>query len=260
MSESYWKSSKFLIHHDGFMILFASLGIAAIAAAPKISKILKAKQKNPLQFVALQPGSFFADGNKSKKAIALTFDDGPGEFTPKILEILDRYKIKATFFMNGDQVALRPQLAKEVLKRGHEIGEHTYSHINFYAFEKKSGLEKTKAKIREEIRKSKEMIQKTTGVSPILCRMPHGYHRSWLSEIAREFNYVLVNWTFGEDWQNLSEESMISHYIQHIQPGAILLLHDGGKNRQKTIAALPQIIERARQKNFSFLTVSEMIQ
>ena len=208
---------------------------------------------------AAEPGSFHADGNKHKQAVALTFDDGPGIYTRQILDILDQYHVKATFFMNGDQAAIRPQIAQEVLKRGHEIGDHTYSHVNFYAYEKKNGLEKTKEKIRDEIRKSKSIIEKTTGISLQICRMPNGYNRSWLGAVAKEFNYVLVNWTFGEDWTNVSEQKMSQDYIAHLRPGSILLMHDGGKNRKKTVDDLPKIIQAAKDKNLSFLTISEII-
>lgn len=209
---------------------------------------------------AVTPGSFFAEGNKNKRAVALTFDDGPGEWTLQVLDILDQYQIKATFFMNGDQVEIRPQLAKEVAKKGHEIADHTYSHINFYEYEKKHGLEKTKVKIKEEIKKSKEIISRITGVSPRLCRMPHGYHRPWMKEIAKEFGVVLVNWTFGQDWHPVSEEEMTKNYSRHLRAGAIFLFHDGGKKREKTVRSLPKIIEEAKKKGVSFLTVGELIQ
>ena len=208
---------------------------------------------------ALEPGSFRADGPKTKKSVAFTFDDGPGEFTPQVLDILDRYKIKATFFMNGDQVELRPRIAQEVATRGHEIGEHTYSHINFYAYKKKNGLEKTKEKISDEMKKSREAIVKATGIAPRLCRMPHGFHKPWLGEIARSFDYALVNWTFGEDWLNLPEEKMAQDYIERLKPGSILLFHDGGRNRGKTVAILPKIIEEAR-KNYQIVTAGELLE
>ena len=162
--------------------------------------------------------------------------------------------------MNGDQIDLRPQIAKEVLKRGHEIGDHTYSHINFYAYEKKFGLEKTKTKIREEIVKSRERIVKATGAAPILCRMPHGYNRSWIGGVAKEFGYCLVNWTFGEDWLPIPQEKMESDYIRYLRSGSILLFHDGGKNRKKTISILPVISKRAQDQGFSILKVSEIIE
>ncbi|OGR52251.1 MAG: hypothetical protein A3I11_05355 [Elusimicrobia bacterium RIFCSPLOWO2_02_FULL_39_32] len=212
------------------------------------------------KLLACSPGSFHADGNKNKKAIALTFDDGPGESSLKVLELLDHYQVKATFFMNGDQVELRPELAKEVLKRGHEIGDHTYSHINFYAYEKKFGLEKTKLKVKEEIQKSRDLIVQATGKSPELCRMPHGYHRAWMKEIAKEFNICLVNWTFGKDWLKISEDRLSKEYLQNLKPGAILLFHDGGRHREKTLNLLPLIIEEAKKRDFSIITVNQILE
>ena len=209
---------------------------------------------------SLEPGSFHADGKPGKKAIALTFDDGPGPFSTQVLDLLDKQGVQATFFMNGDQVQIRPEIAKEVQKRGHEVGEHTWSHINFYAYEKAHGREATQAKIREEMKKSKEILQKTLGLSPKICRMPHGYHRSWLKEIAKEFGYALVNWTFGEDWTAIPEDMMAKDYVAHVRSGSILLFHDGGKNRTKTLHILPQVIQEAKSRGLAFLTVSQILE
>ncbi len=208
---------------------------------------------------SMEAGKFYTDGPKSKKAIALTFDDGPGTFTPQVLEILDKYKVKATFFMNGDQVQLRPQIAKDVAARGHEVGDHTWSHINFYAYEKKNGTEKTKAKVREEIRLSKDLLEKTWGNPVTILRMPNGFHRPWMKEIAKDFGVSLVNWTFGEDWLKMTEEKMEKEYLAQVRPGAIFLFHDGGRGREKTINILPKLIEKARRQGLAIATVSEIL-
>lgn len=275
MNIPYWRSLKFLIHHNGLYICITIVAFVVIGffkffpghkekAEDTISSTrdlepFSIMQKNG-SMSTVEPGSFFSDGRKSKNAVALTFDDGPGEFTTRILDLLDQHQIKATFFMNGDQVELRPETAKDVLKRGHEIAEHTYSHINFYAYEKKNGLEKTKEKIRSEMKRSKEIIEKTTGFSPRLCRMPHGFHQPWLREIAKEFSYVLVNWTFGEDWLPINEEKMTREYMHSVRSGSILLFHDGGRDRDKTLRILPKIIQHAKIQNLSFLTAGEIIQ
>ncbi len=209
---------------------------------------------------AASPGAFFSDGKKGKQAVSLTFDDGPGEYTRKVLDILDAHKIKATFFINGDQAELRPAIARETAQRGHEIAEHTYSHINFYAYEKKHGLDQTRTKIRDEITRSKSAIEKACGVKPTLCRMPHGYNKKWLSEIGKEQGYVFVNWTFGEDWLNIPKDKMAREYVQHVKSGAILLFHDGGKRRENTLYVLEEVIAEAKRKNLSFLKVSEIIE
>jgi len=211
-------------------------------------------------WAAVVPGSFQADGPKSKKAIALTFDDGPGLFTAQVLDVLDQYKVKATFFMNGDQVQIRPQMALEVVRRGHQVGDHTWSHRNFYSFEKNHGTEKTRSAVREEIRKSKELIESTLKISLKLCRMPHGYHRPWMKEVAKEYGYALVNWTFGEDWLKISEEKMIEDYLAQVRPGAILLFHDGGKDREKTLKILPKVIEKSRERGLKIVTVGELLE
>ena len=210
-------------------------------------------------WAAVVPGTFQADGPRTKKAIALTFDDGPGLFTERVLELLDKHKVKATFFMNGDQVRLRPQLAREVAKRVHEVGDHTWSHMNFYAFEKKNGVEKTREKAREEIRKSKIEIEKTCGVKATILRMPNGYQRPWMKAVAKEFGYALVNWTFGEDWLKMPEEKMTAEYLAQVRPGAIFLFHDGGKGREKTLNIVPKLIEKAREKGLAVVTVSGLL-
>ncbi len=215
----------------------------------------------PTSLFAMEAGTFASDGKSDRPQIALTFDDGPGgEFTTKILDVLDQYQVKATFFMNGDQVEMRPNIAKEVQKRGHEIGDHTYSHMNFYAYLKKNGIGNTREKIRSEIKKSKNIIEKTTGVVIKTCRMPHGFNKRWVKEIAEEYGYTLVNWSFGEDWLNIPQEKMASDYLKHVRPGTIFLFHDGGKKREKTVAILPLIIKEARKKNLSIVTVAELLQ
>ncbi len=208
---------------------------------------------------ALEAGKFYTDGAKGKKAIALSFDDGPGTFTPRVLEILSAYKVKATFFMNGDQVEMRPQFAKDVAAQGHEIGDHTWSHINFYAYEKKNGTEKAKAKIKDEILKSRDMIEKTCGVKIQICRMPNGFNRPWMKEIAKGYGYSLVNWTFGEDWLKIPEDKMTKDYLAQVRPGAIFLFHDGGKGREKTLNIVPKLIEKARAQGLEIVTVGEIL-
>jgi peptidoglycan-N-acetylglucosamine deacetylase len=208
---------------------------------------------------AAEAGKFYTDGPASKAAIALSFDDGPGLYTERVLNILDQEKVKATFFMNGDQVQIRPQLAQEVKKRGHEIGDHTWSHLNFFAFEKKNGPEAAGAKARDEISKSVAIIEKTCAVKVQILRMPNGFSRSYVRSIAKERGLALVNWTHGEDWLNVPEEKMTAGYLKMVRPGAIFLFHDGGKNREKTLKIVPQLIAKARAKGLAVITVGEML-
>ena len=204
---------------------------------------------------AAEGGAFYAQGPRDKKTVSLTFDDGPGLYTEKILEILGRYGVKATFFMEGSQVERYPDIARKVREGGHEIGNHTYSHKNFYAYVKPDH-EKV---LVEEIERSETFIRQATGVAPYLLRMPHGYMRSWIKPVAARKGYVIVNWTFGCDWKKMSSEELIAAYVKSIQRGAIFLMHDGGKNRQRTADALPALIEAIQKQGYEIVPVGELL-
>jgi len=213
----------------------------------------------PLPLKALLSGSFVSDGPATSKRVALSFDDGPGRFTPKVLEILNRYQLHATFFMNGDQVQIRPKIALQVKEAGHEIGDHTQNHSNFYVWEKRLDSKKLKEKVKDQMMLSKEAIEKATGVRPVICRMPYGYSRGWVKEVAREEGYVLVNWSFGCDWKKISPEEKKEAYIHAIHPGAIFLMHDGGLHREGTLVALEGLIQELQKRHYEIVTVGKLI-
>ncbi|MBI3291822.1 MAG: polysaccharide deacetylase family protein [Elusimicrobia bacterium] len=195
-----------------------------------------------------RPGNFYGNGPSDQKFITLTFDDGPGKETPRILEILARYQIHATFFMEGSQVDRYPEIAKQVVTAGHEVGNHSYTHVNFYRYKKPDA----RTRLREELQKAAAAIQRATGVQPVLLRMPHGYFRSWVREVARAEGYTVVHWSFGCDWKPMSAETMAQAYIVHARPGAIFLFHDGGKTRQRTVEALPVIFDTLQRAGYTF--------
>lgn len=200
-------------------------------------------------------GRLFSDGPKDRPLFALTFDDGPGPSTERILALLARYGAKATFFMSGEAVALRPQRAGAVLKEGHLIGNHTYRHVNFHSYREND----FKEALRREIKNAAQAIEKATGYRPILLRMPHGYSRLPVQEAALEEKCVLINWTAGYDWKPLSEDEMLQGYLKHLRPGAILLLHDRGKNRERTLRLTEKILEEARKRNLKPVRVDELL-
>jgi peptidoglycan/xylan/chitin deacetylase (PgdA/CDA1 family) len=198
---------------------------------------------------------FYAQGPAAVKALALTFDDGPGPYTERILAVLKQYGITATFFMEGMQAEMRPALAQKVVAAGHEAGNHTYQHINWYAYAKDDKA----AMLATELDRAAACIRKATGVEPRLARLPNGYSRTWAVQVAGQKNYTVVNWSFGCDWQKMTVEKTVEAYIHHLQPGAILLMHDGGGNRQRTLEALPRIIEAAQQQGYRIVPVSELL-
>ena len=202
-------------------------------------------------------GKFYGSGASDVKEIAITFDDGPGPATITILDILDTAKIKAAFFMLGKNVKSRPDIAREVYARGHEIGNHTYHHSNLYTY--KNTIPKDI--LDEDIKKGAEIINDVTGYQPRYVRIPYGYYRSWIDQVTKKQHVDVVHWTFGCDWKKMSEEEMIDAYCEAVKPGAILLLHDGGSKRQrkKTLAILPPIIKSIQAKGYTIVPLPDLI-
>ncbi len=198
---------------------------------------------------------FYAQGPGAVKAVALTFDDGPGNYTGKVLNVLKQNNVKATFFMDGSQVALRPAIAKEVADAGHEIGNHTYDHFNYYSYNKPDREQILVA----ELRKTAAAIRKATGQTTRIMRVPNGYIRAWVRDMALRENYTVVNWTFGCDWKKMTADQLLDVYSKNLRPGAILLMHDGGKNRQATAEMLGRLIGEARRQGYAIVTVSELL-
>ncbi len=198
---------------------------------------------------------FYSDGPKNSKKVALTFDDGPGFSTNKILDILNEKEVKATFFILGSQAVKNPIDAKRIADEGHEIASHTYGHFNFYSYKG----ENKQAKIESELIKAEETIEKITGKRTSLVRYPHGYSRPDAIAAAKKHGYFVVNWSFGCDWQqNLSAEEMHAKYLGAIKNGAILLMHDSIKSG-KLASFLGVFIDEIREKGYDIVTVSELL-
>lgn len=209
-----------------------------------------------LLFSGLYSGDvFFTSGPRDKKNIAFTFDDGPQPlYTDQVLRILEQNSVKATFFMLGSQVEKHPEIARRVLEAGHEIASHTYGHLNF------AKQKKVVEKVVAEIEVTERIFKESLGIQPRFLRMPHGFHRQWLDEIAKEKGYRIVNWSFGCDWLNLSTATLRARYTKNLHPGAVLLFHDGGGRRPRTVSVLPDIIQSAKSQGLKPVTVSELLE
>ena len=199
-------------------------------------------------------------GNPNLKVVALTFDDGPDpRYTPEILDILERYQVKATFFMVGRHVKKYPGLARRVAEQGHEIGNHTYSHLNL--FEAKPDV------VEREILKCESTISDTTHTNPQLFRPPRGLSSPESFRTAQQLGYTVVLWSnSSEDWAEVSVSDITRNVLEKAKGGDIILFHDSGDlihesggTRINTVRALPVIIEELKRRGFSFVTVSEMM-
>ena len=198
--------------------------------------------------------NFYTQGSALKKQMAITFDDGPGPHTKEVLEMLKANGVKATFFMEGQLVKIRPNIAQMVIANGHEVGSHLYDHPNFY---KMKGVE-NKPKLDKQILLSENAFLKI-GYKPSLVRMPYGFENTWVKELLKEKGYSLVNWTFGCDWVKIEKSKLAQAYVKNVKAGAILLFHDGGNNRERTIYAVEMVIAEAKKKNLELVTISQLL-
>lgn len=189
-----------------------------------------------------------------QKMIALTFDDGPNPpYTEQILNILQQNNAKATFFVTGGSVKAYPEMLKKVYAAGNVIGNHTYSHplttkLSTAAFEK-------------ELNKTNQLIFDQIHVYPVLFRPPYGMSNTKTSQTLERLGYKKITWDYMvndyESWKTTADE-IARNVIQHARPGAIITMHDGGKDRSKTVKALSQIIATLKQAGYKFVTVAAL--
>jgi peptidoglycan/xylan/chitin deacetylase (PgdA/CDA1 family) len=203
----------------------------------------------------LMPAAVSTNIGSPKKQIALTFDDGPnGKYTEQVLQILKDNNIKVTFFVCGDSVAANPDLLKKEYNMGNEVENHTYSHRNLAKLPSKS--------ISEELSKANDEIYKAIQVHPAMFRPPYGSSSSEVNIISKSLNLRKVTWDYmvdDYDTSKTSSDKIASLVIMHAHSGAIIDMHDGGGNRQKTVEALPIIIADLKKKGYEFVTVSTML-
>ncbi len=189
-----------------------------------------------------------------QKVIALTFDDGPWQTTtPEILDILKQNQIKATFFWVGQALQANPDIAKRVVAEGHAIGNHTWHH--WYR-----RMDETTAK--SEIERTSDLIYKTTGVKTQLFRPPGGVLNNGLAAYAKSQKYAVVMWslTSADTDPRAKPEVFVKNVVKGAKSGYIVLMHDGGGDRRRTVQALPQIISGLKQQGYKFVTVPELLE
>ena len=206
----------------------------------------------PRVAAALPIGVYHNHANADNK-IALTFDDGPHpRYTMEILEILDEYHIPATFFFVGENVSYYADAAREVAKRGHEIGNHTYSHP--------CASKQSEKALREELAQCDDIIQKVTGVVPKLFRPPQGSWNQRVYDIARERNYSVILWDLDTlDWAKTPADKIANYILENAKSGNIILMHDYHSGGCPTTEALRMFIPNLIEEGYQFVTVSELI-
>ncbi|MBN2973169.1 glycosyltransferase [Roseomonas aeriglobus] len=205
-------------------------------------------------------------GAADPKAIALTFDDGPdGTWTPKILDVLEREKVPATFFVIGQNVLQHPQLVNRIIAGGSELGNHSYSHPNL------AGASETFTNL--ELNTTQRLVEAYTGRRMTLFRAPYfgDAEPTTTDELlpaltAQAAGYTIVGLHVDpNDWQRPGADEIVRQTLTQIRgatpqvPGNVVLLHDSGGDRSETVAALPKIIAALRAEGYHFVTASQLV-
>lgn len=196
-------------------------------------------------------------GPAGHNRVALTFDDGPSESTPALLELLNRHNAKATFFVCGRNAERLPDVLLAIAKAGHEIGNHTWSHprLDFTS----------PATMRDEIGRTQAIVAEITGASPRLFRAPYGVRWFGLSAVQKEMRLTGVMWTaIGKDWK-LPAGAITRRLLNAATDGAILCLHDGRALAERpditpTLDAVNELLPRLQQRNLSITPVSAILE
>lgn len=191
--------------------------------------------------------------DNGQKLVALTFDDGPAEsYTEAYLGILRQYNAKATFFELGNNVEAYPDLAREVLAAGNEVMSHTMSHKQLTSLEADD--------LQSEIKDSFSAIQDATGVATTAIRPPYGAFRegTWLK--SGGCLSLSVRWDQdSRDWERPGANVIVANATTGVRPGSIILMHDGGGNRDQDVEALPRILKTLEDEGYTVTTVGDLL-
>ena len=187
-----------------------------------------------------------------KKQVALSFDAAWGnEQTEHLLDILDKYNVKTTFFLVGDWVEKYPESVKEISKRGHDVGNHSNTHPHM--------TQMSVDDMNTQIQTCNEKIKALTGKCPTLFRAPYGDYNNTLIESANSLGYHVIQWSVDSlDWKDYGADSIVDTVLNHkaLGDGAIILMHNGAKY---TKDALERVITGLQAKGYEIVPISQLI-
>jgi peptidoglycan/xylan/chitin deacetylase (PgdA/CDA1 family) len=206
-------------------------------------------------------GRTFTGLSRGTRKLSLTYDDGPNDpHTLRLLEVLGKHDVRATFFLIGRYVQRRPEIVREIVKAGHAIGNHTFSHplLTF----------KSAAEVRQELSECRAALEDAVGGNSNLLsnlfRPPFGGRRPAVLRIARQMGLEPVMWNAtGYDW-NAPPSAVIEHKVgKQIRGGDVILLHDGGHkemgaDRSQTVLATDRLLTRYKSEGYEFVTIPQM--
>jgi peptidoglycan/xylan/chitin deacetylase (PgdA/CDA1 family) len=202
----------------------------------------------PVRAVGCTGGStgLVTNGSRERKVVALTFDDGPSDYTDDFLAVLREKDVPATFFEVGQVMPGREGTMREILAQGSEIGDHTMDHVEFPGYEQIAG--------------AAARIKAYTHFQPCLFRPPGGAVDDGVVATAGSLGMRTITWDVDpRDWSNPGTEAIYAGVVGYVQPGSIVVMHDGGGPRSETLAALPRIIDTLRGRGYRFATVTDLL-
>ena len=198
------------------------------------------------------------EADAAARTVALTFDDGPGPATPQVLDVLQRAGVRATFFVVGQDAAANPEMLQRIVAGGHVLGDHTWSHRMPSA---SAGWKRSR--LTGEIEHTRRAILDATGLEPCLFRPPGGIVKG-AKTVAHAAGLSMVLWSVDtRDWAPSKDRRKFSTIIRKraalglTEEHPVILLHDGGGNREATVAALPELINDYRAQGYRFVTFDE---
>lgn len=205
---------------------------------------------------ATAPGiaTVITHGNPRLPEVALTFDDGPGEYTLQILAILQHYGARATFFSIGQNIAQLPMYLQEELAGNNVVGNHTFTHPNLTTL--------SCANIYRELSATQDAVHEEIGTRPTVFRPPYGEYNADVVEAANQLGLTVVTWgADAHDWvtPQPSTDLIASRILSAAGNGAIFLLHEAGGDRANTVAALPTIITGLQTRGLTLVTIPQML-
>lgn len=187
-----------------------------------------------------------APAEAAGKTVFLTFDDGPSApFTSQILGILSQFRVQATFFEVGQNVAAHPSLTRQVHLQGNSVQNHTWSHVDLTRV--------SASAFQSQVTRTDAVIRAQTGSTPKCLRPPFGATNSTVRSRAAALGKTAKLWTVDpRDWSRPGTAAIQQRVLSNVRSGSVILLHDGGGNRSQTVAALPTILRTLQQRGFSF--------
>ena len=203
-------------------------------------------------------GKTFTRLRGSSKKLALTYDDGPNDpYTLQLMDVLAKHSVRATFFTIGRYVQRKPQIVRDLIKAGHVIGNHTYTHPNLVL--------QSETQVRIQLTICQNVLSEVTGAMPKLFRPPFGGRRPVVLRIARELGLEPIMWSITcYDWKATTPEQIEQHAHRQFHGGAVILLHDGrhvemGTDRSHTVKATDHLISKYKAEGYEFVTIPEML-